>query len=136
LRRTPIKKEGSTLSIGTITLIVVGLVLGFLALISYLAYKYALPTPNDFYLAGRTLGTPVLLMSMGATYFSAWTILGAVGSFYRSGVSFMVFPAWTIIHAVLIWVLGIRIWLLGKKKGFITPGDMMEDYYNSPFLRV
>ncbi|MFZ5631396.1 MAG: sodium:solute symporter family protein [Bacillota bacterium] len=124
------------MDISTLTLLVVGVVLGFLALISYLASKYSLPTPNDFYLAGRTLGTPILLMNMGATYFSAWTILGAVGSFYRSGVSFMVFPAWTIIHAVLIWVLGVRIWLLGKKKGFITPGDMMEDYYGSPVLRV
>jgi len=124
------------MSIVVITIIVVGAVLGVLGLISVLAAKYSVPTPTDFYLAGRTLGTPILLMTMGATYFSAWTILGAVGLFYRTGVGFMVFPAWTIMHAVLIWVFGARIWLLGKKYGFITPGDMMEHYYESPFLRV
>lgn len=119
-----------------VTILVVGTILFILGFISVIAAKRSVPTPADFFLANRTLGTPVLMLTMGATYFSAWTILGAVGIFYRTGASFLIFPAWTIIHAVLIWLCGTRIWLLGKRHGFITPGDMMEDYYGSPFLRV
>jgi solute:Na+ symporter, SSS family len=124
------------MSIAVITVLVVTVIMIVLGLISIIAAKKSVPTPTDFYLAGRTLGTPVLLLTMGATYFSAWTILGAVGLYYRTGTSFLVFPAWTIMHAVLVWLFGSRIWLLGKKHNFITPGDMIEDYYGSPFLRI
>lgn len=93
-------------------------------------------TPDDFFLANRGLGTVVLLMTTGASFFSTWTLLGAVGNFYRDGVWFMAFPAWTVVHAMFIWVFGTRIWQLGKKYGFVTPGDMAEHYYGSPLLRV
>ena len=124
------------LSFNQVTVIMVLLFLGIILGIGFFAFKKRVSTPDDFYLAGRGLGTVVLLMTMGATYFSMWTILGAYGSYYRNGIWFMCFTSWTVIHAVMVWLFGVRIWILGKRFNFITPGEMMEHYYESPMLRV
>lgn len=58
------------------------------------------------------------------------------GNHYRDGVWFSAFAAWAVVHALFIWLFGSRIWYLGRKHRFVTPGDMMEKYYKSPFLRL
>jgi SSS family solute:Na+ symporter len=111
------------------------ILLGAIIFVGSLAYKKKIATPTDYYLAGRGLGPFILVMTMGAAFFSMWTILGAFGSYYRSGVAFMCFSSWTVLHAVMAMLFGSRIWVLGKYFGFITPGEMVEHYYGSSFLR-
>lgn len=119
-----------------ITIIVLVAFLSILLFISNRASKENIATPNDFFLANRGLGTIVMTMTTGASYFSTWTLLGAIGSHYRDGVWFVAFAAWAVVHAMFIWIFGSRIWYLGRKHNFITPGDMVEKYFNSPSLRV
>jgi len=119
-----------------VTIIVLILFLGILLWISSLASKSNIATPSDFFLANRSLGTIVMTMTTGASYFSTWTLLGAIGNHYRDGVWFSAFAAWAVVHALFIWLFGSRIWYLGRKHHFVTPGDMMEKYYKSPFLRL
>lgn len=120
----------------TITVIALIIFLGILLWISSMASKSNIATPSDFFLANRSLGTIVMTMTTGASYFSTWTLLGAIGNHYRDGVWFTAFAAWAIVHALFIWLFGSRIWYLGRKHNFVTPGDMMEKYYKSPFLRL
>jgi len=40
------------------------------------------------------------------------------------------------ICGALIWVLGKPLWALGKRFGYITPSDLVADYYKSDTLRV
>jgi SSS family solute:Na+ symporter len=124
------------MSIGQITILVVVLFIGILFYISYRASKSNVSTPDDFYVGGRGTGTIVLLMTMGASFFSTWTLLGAFGVYYRSGIWFTGFAVWTIMHALFIWMFGVRIWLIGKKFNFVTPGQLIEHYYKSPALRL
>lgn len=119
-----------------ITIIVLIVFLGILLGISNTASKSNVATPTDFFLANRSLGTIVMTMTTGASYFSTWTLLGSIGNHYRDGVWFVAFAAWAVVHALFIWLFGSRIWYLGRKHSFVTPGDMMEKYYKSPFLRV
>ncbi|WP_288373633.1 hypothetical protein, partial [uncultured Marinobacter sp.] len=119
--------------------ILVAFILAFI-LVSYLSKRspqksYGSSSEN-FIIGGRGIGTIVLVLSMGATYFSTWTLLGAFGAYYRSGVWFAGFAVWTIFHAIFIWLFGARIWLAGKKYGFITPGQMINHYYKSNRLRI
>jgi solute:Na+ symporter, SSS family len=118
----------------TITVLI--LFLAILLFISTRASKSNKATPDDFFLANRGLGTIVMTMTMGASYFSTWTLLGAIGNHYRDGVWFAAFAAWAVVHAMFIWLFGSRIWYLGRKYNFVTPGDMMEKYFNSPLLRL
>ncbi|MGE7270000.1 sodium:solute symporter family protein [Brevibacillus panacihumi] len=124
------------MSQAAVTILVLVLFLSILLWISNRASKENVATPNDFFLAGRGLGTIVMTMTTGASYFSTWTLLGAIGSHYRDGVWFVAFAAWAVVHAMFIWLFGTRIWYLGRKHNFITPGDMVEKYFNSPFLRI
>lgn len=121
-------------AVTTITVLI--LFLATLLFISNRASKSNVATPNDFFLANRGLGTVVMTMTTGASYFSTWTLLGAIGSYYREGVWFAAFAAWAIVHALFIWLFGSRIWYLGRKYDFVTPGDMMEKYFKSPSLRL
>lgn len=53
--------------------------------------------PSDYFLAGRGLGPFVLVGTMAATNFSAFTVFGASGAGYREGLSF--FPSWPLAPA-------------------------------------
>ncbi|MBW2038518.1 MAG: sodium:solute symporter family protein [Deltaproteobacteria bacterium] len=108
-----------------------------IAIIGYIGWKKTQLTPEDYFLAGRTLGAFVLSLTLIATYASMWTFLGAVGANYRLGTSFMAcMITWNLLWPLMIWVFGVRIWLLGKKFGYITPSDMFADYYKSETMRV
>lgn len=112
---------------------------GFLAIfvvIALLAARHNRATPGDFYLAGRSLGPFVLVLTIGATAFSTWTLLGAVGEYYRNGVWFFAFSAWAVVQGFFMWLFGARIWRLSKRYGLITPGDMAEHYYGSITMRL
>lgn len=118
----------------TISVLIVFLLI--LLFISLIASRSNLATTDDFYLANRSLGTIVMVMTAGASFFSTWTLLGAVGSYYRGGVWFIAFAAWAVVHGMFIWMFGARIWYLGQKYNFVTPGDMVEKFYKSPSTRL
>lgn len=120
------------------TLFILAGFVGILLSIAYLAAKRGgeAQTSEDFIVGGRAIGTTVLLLSMGATYFSTWTLLGSFGAYFREGIWFAGFAVWTIFHGVFVWLFGTRIWLAGKRFGFLTPGEMVEHYYNSKRLRL
>lgn len=119
-----------------VTIITLIIFLGILLYISHRASRSNVSTPDDFFLANRSLGTLVLVMTTGASYFSTWTLLGSIGNYFRDGVWFAAFAAWAVVHAMFIWQFGSRIWYLGRKYNFVTPGDMMEKYYKSPSLKI
>lgn len=124
------------MSQATITVIVLACFIAILLFISKAASRSNIATPKDFYLANGGLGTIVMAMTMGSAYFSTWTLLGAIGQYYRDGVWFMAFSSWTIVHAMYIWLMGTKMWYLSKKYNFITPGDLIEKYYGSPSLHL
>lgn len=117
-------------------MIILAIFIAILLTISKVASRSNVATPKDFYLANGGLGTIVMAMTMGSAYFSTWTLLGAIGQYYRDGVWFIAFACWTIVHAMYCWLFGTRMWFLGRKHGFITPGDLVETYYGSSLLRI
>jgi len=124
----------------TITIVLLSAFIGAFLFISFLAKKSdkgaGAGSSEDFVIGGRNTGTIVLLLSMGATYFSTWTLLGSFGAYFREGIWFIGFAVWTIFHGIFIWLFGARIWLAGKRYGFITPGQMVEHYYHGKRLRT
>jgi SSS family solute:Na+ symporter len=91
---------------------------------------------EDFLLYGRRAGFIVLYLTVVATYHSAFAFLGSGGFFYTHGIGFWVAGAWTILVGAITYVLGSRIWALGKRFGYITPADMLADFYESEAVRV
>ncbi|MDA1015533.1 MAG: hypothetical protein O3A00_13905 [Planctomycetota bacterium] len=86
---------------------------------------------EDYYLAGRSQGWMVSSLTIMATFFSSFALLGAPGLVYREGVVFALFSLNVPVAGLSVYLLGARIWKLGRKFGYVTPGDMVADYYGS-----
>ncbi|MDA0329198.1 MAG: sodium:solute symporter family protein [Gemmatimonadetes bacterium] len=91
---------------------------------------------EDFLLYGRRAGFVVLYLTVVATFHSAFAFLGSGGFFYTHGIGFWAAGTWTLLVGAITYVLGPRIWALGKTFGYITPADMLADYYESEAVRV
>ena len=91
---------------------------------------------EDFLLYGRQAGVIVLYLTVVATFHSAFAFLGSGGFFYTHGIGFWVAGTWTVLVGVITYTLGTRIWALGKRFGYITPADMLADFYESDAVRV
>ena len=102
------------------------------------AYRLTSADAEDYYLAGRTLGTVVLLFTTFATLLSAFTFFGGPNLAYSAG------PEWIlvmglmdgILFAVLWYVVGYKQWLVGRAHGYVTLGEMLGDRFGSTGLRV
>jgi Na+/proline symporter len=86
---------------------------------------------EDYYLAGRGQGWLVSSVTIMATFFSSFALLGAPGMVYREGLMFALFSLNVPVAGLCVYLLGSRIWKVGRKFGYVTPGDMAADYYGS-----
>tara|TARA_Y100000758_G_scaffold143059_2_gene101492 strand:- start:145 stop:1635 length:1491 start_codon:yes stop_codon:yes gene_type:complete len=91
---------------------------------------------EDFLLMGRKTGFIMLYLTVVATYHSAFAFLGSGGFFYTHGIGFWSAGTWTVLVGGITYVLGSRIWALGKRFGYITPADLMADFYESDAVRI
>ncbi|HZB45981.1 MAG TPA: sodium:solute symporter family protein [Pyrinomonadaceae bacterium] len=84
---------------------------------------------EDYFLANRSLGTFVFLMSLFGTNMTAFAILGSSGHAFNNGiVTFGLMASSSgLVIPLTIFLCGTRVWALGKKYGFMTPVQMFRD---------
>jgi SSS family solute:Na+ symporter len=84
---------------------------------------------EDYFLANRSLGTFVFLMSLFGTNMTAVAILGSSGHAFTNGIVTYGLMASSsgLVIPLTIFLIGTRVWALGKKYGFITPVQMFRD---------
>jgi Na+/proline symporter len=87
-------------------------------------------TASDYFIAGRRLSMWVFILAATATSFSGWTFMGHPGLVYRDGFQY----AYASFYTITIPFTGVmflkRQWMLGKRFGFVTPGEMLAEYFN------
>ncbi len=98
--------------------------------IGFVGYLRGRQTEEDYYLAGRGQGVWATALTIMATMFSSAAMLGIPGLVYRDGVAFMLFALNLPVAGVAIFVLGSRIARIGRKRGYVTPADLVADYYD------
>ena len=111
-------------------------VFAYLAIVLYIgifAFRTR-PTEHaeDFFLAGRSLGPTVFLLSLFGSNMTAFSILGASGHAFANGIvtyGLMASSSALIIPIALL-VIGTRLWALGKRHGFMTPVQMFRDRWS------
>ena len=93
-------------------------------------------TASDYFIAGRQIPIWVFVLAATATSFSGWTFMGHPGLVYRDGFQY----AYASFYAITIPFTGVmflkRQWMLGKRFGFVTPGEMFADYFKSDTMRI
>ena len=84
---------------------------------------------EDYFLANRSLGTAVFLFSLFGTNMTAFTILGSSGHAFSNGiVTFgLMASASALIIPLSLFLIGTRLWMLGKQFGFMTPVQFFRD---------
>lgn len=103
--------------------------------IGFVARTRLKSSPETYFLADRKLGPLVLLGTMVATNFSAFTVFGTSGAGYRDGYAFFPIMGFgTGFMALTFWILGRKIWEAGKRTGAVTPPELVRKRYDSPLL--
>src|SRR5882672_10298692 len=84
---------------------------------------------EEFFVASRSLGPYVFLLSLFGTNMTAFSILGSSGHAFNNGiVTFgLMASSSAFIIPLSLFLIGTRVWALGKKYGFITPVQMFRD---------
>jgi len=84
---------------------------------------------EDYFLANRSLGTFVFLLSLFGTNMTAVAILGSSGHAFTNGIVTygLMASASGLVIPLTIFFIGTRVWALGKKYGFVTPVQMFRD---------
>lgn len=118
---------------------VFAILVGYLALvlgIGLFAHRLFRGTGEDYFVASRSIGPLVLLLTVFGTNMTAFTLFGASGEAYRRGV--IVFALMGSSSAILIpfviYYFGIRSWKLGKRFGYVTQVQLVRDRYGSDAL--
>ena len=93
-------------------------------------------TASDYFISGRQLSVWVFVLAATATSFSGWTFMGHPGLVYRDGFQY----AYASFYTITIPFTGVlflkRQWMLGKRFGYVTPGEMLSDYFQGDAIRI
>jgi Na+/proline symporter len=91
---------------------------------------------DDYFLAGRQTPAWVFILTGTALSITGWVFLGHPSMVYLNGLQF----AQLAVAAVIIPLAGIlflkRQWMLARRFGYATPGEMLSDYFSGEAIRV
>jgi solute:Na+ symporter, SSS family len=113
--------------------VVVFAYLGVVLYVGIFAFRRgAKNSAEDFFVANRSLGTFVFLLSLFGANMTSFSILGASGLAFRSGI--MVYGLMASISAIvlplMLFLVGTRIWAIGKKFGHVTQVQIYRDRWD------
>ena len=124
----------ATIEMGNVPLVILGLYMVMLLSFGVIAYLRSKSSEEDFYLAGRGQGVLVTALTIMATMFSSAAMLGIPGLIYKDGLPFVFFALNLPLSGAAVYVIGSRVWRLGQKRGYMTPADLIADYYGGSSL--
>jgi len=107
-------------------------VFAYLCIVVYIgifAFRKGKDTGENFFLASRSLGPYVFLLSLFGTNMTAFAILGSSGLSYQRGIGVygLMASASGFVIPLTIFFIGTRLWALGKKYGHMTQVAYFRD---------
>jgi SSS family solute:Na+ symporter len=115
-----------------ILILYLALVLG----IGLFSNRFLRRTGEDYFVATRSIGPVILLLSLFGTNMTAFAIMGASAEAFREGIG--VFGLMASISALVIpcifFFVGTRVWAIGKKHGYISPIQYFRQRWESDSL--
>ncbi|MDZ7343180.1 MAG: sodium:solute symporter family protein, partial [candidate division KSB1 bacterium] len=90
-------------------------------------------TGEDYFVASRSIGPFILLMSLFGTNMTSVAILGASGEAYHEGIGVFgqLASASALIIPSVFFFVGTRVWALGKRHGFLTQAQYFRQRWDS-----
>lgn len=116
-----------------------GIILAYVALLLSIALfstRRSKSSSGDYFLANRGIGSFMLLMSIFGTTMTAFALVGSTGRAFEKGIGvYGLMASWSgIIHSLCFFLIGAKVWRLGKKYGYVTQLAFFRDRYRSEGL--
>ena len=113
-----------------------GVILAYLALVlavGLLSHRLFRRTGEDYFLASRSIGPLLLLLSLFGTHMTAFAILGSSGEAYRRGIGVygLMASSSALVAPCVFFFVGTRLWSLGKRHGLMTQVQYFRRRYDS-----
>ena len=98
--------------------------------------KFNSENPDKYYLADKKVSSWVFFFAATAATFAGLTIISQSSLIFNDGFQYVgtAFIAITVPLGSLFFFK--RQWMLSRKFGYITPGEMYYDYYKSDAIRI
>ncbi|MBE7457565.1 MAG: sodium:solute symporter family protein [Phycisphaerae bacterium] len=95
-------------------------------------------TAVDYFVASRGVGPVLLVLSVFGTTMTAFAIQGSSGEAWKSGVGvYGKMASWSgIVHAACFFLVGAKLWSLGKRYGYQTQIQFFRDRLESRNIGV
>ena len=93
-------------------------------------------TSAEYFVAGRSIGPFLLLMSVFGTTMTAFALVGSTGKAWElgSGVYGLMASSSGILHSAVFFGIGIKLWAIGKRHGFVTQVQYFRARFQSTAL--
>jgi SSS family solute:Na+ symporter len=119
-----------------IPLVIIGIYLLFLLWLGRYAHGFSTHTSGDYFLASRTIGPFLLVMSIFGTTMTAFALVGSTGEAFKEGIGvYGMMASWSgIIHSACFFLIGMRLWSIGKRFGYTTQIQYFRARFESPVL--
>ena len=103
---------------------ITGIILSYLAvvlIIGSLSHRLFRGTGEDYFVASRTIGPFVLLMSLFGTNMTSFALLRASGEAYHEGIGVFALmgSSSALVIPCVFFFIGTRIWSIGKRHGVL-----------------
>ena len=105
-----------------IPLVVISIYLALLLGLGLFSNKFFRGTSKDYFVASHSIGPFLLLMSVFGTTMTAFALVGSTGKSFERGIGVYGLMASSsgLIHAACFFLIGLRLWVYGKKYGYVT----------------
>ena len=103
--------------------------LALVLLIGLFSHRFFRGTSEDWFVAARTIGPFILLISLFGAHMTSFSLLGASGEAYLEGIgvfALMASSSALVVPAVFFFI-GTRVWALGKRRGYLTPVQLFRE---------
>ena len=116
-----------------IVIIVIFAYLGLVLIVGTVSHRFFRGTGEDYFVASRTIGPFVLLMSLFGTNMTAFSILGASGEAYHRGIGVfgLMASSTALVAPCVFFFIGTRLWAIGKRHGYFTQVQYFRARWNS-----
>lgn len=93
-------------------------------------------TGQDFFTASSTIGPFMLLMSLFGATMTSFALVGSTSETYVRGIGvYGLMASWAaIVHPLMFVIIGVPVWHLGQRYGYVTQVQYLKDRFRSPLL--
>ncbi|TLD72346.1 sodium:solute symporter family protein [Phragmitibacter flavus] len=109
---------------------------GLLIALGLISRSFSKGTSADFFVVSRNVGPILLLLSIFGTTMTGFALVGSTGKAYSTGIGvYGMMASWSgLVHSAVFFLIGIRLWAVGKKYGYLTQCEYFRERFESPRL--